>query len=247
MTENNNFGDLTYDVKATSFPKINKDGGMVDSNGNALYEVTGNISHVTKSRQQKPKQVIPESSPSAEQFNHDESSQLGDEDSGSEIEEEGILEEEISDQHAPAPYPCVRGPESKIKGLLNVVKNGGVSKSYSRRGVNRKAGRWAAVVDMEEEHSIEREGTRNHAPSPGPIGKKKGSLNASMEEEEDPEIKQEDPDQEQQVPLPKVPEAKTSSAKGPLGPKFAGVCKLSGSWRRGVPRNAAGLRTWSPE
>ncbi len=40
---------------------------------------------------------------------------------------------------------------------------------------------------------------------------------------------------------------KTTSSRGPLAPKFAGVSKLSGSSRRGVPRNAAGLRKWMAE
>lgn len=243
-----NFGDLAYDLKATSFPKITKYGDIVDSKGNVLHGIMGDISHVTKGRRKKPKQELPESLPPAEHFNNAGLSRAVEEDIGSEIKEGEIAEEEISDQHVPAPCPCERGPVSPKKGTLNVIKNGRISKSSSRRGVDRKAGHQAIhIVDTEEGHSIERERPRDHAPSPEPIDKNKGSLNASVEEEEDPEGKREDPDQEQQLPIPKVPKAKTTSAKGPLGPKFTGVSKLCGSSRRGVPRNAAGLRKWSPE
>ena len=244
----NYLGDLTYDLKATSFPKITKDGNMVDSKGNVSHEIMGDISHVTIGRQQKPKQRVPESLPPAEQLNNARLSQTEEDDSGSEIKEGEIVEEEISDQHAPAPRPSERGPVRKKMGTLNVVKMGRVSKSSSRHGVDRKAGHQAIqIFDMEEGQSIERERTRDHAPSPGPIYKSKRSLNASVGEEEDPQVKQGGTDLEQGLPIPKVPTAKTTSAKRPLGPKFTGVCKLSGSSRRGVPRNAAGLRKWSPE
>ena len=37
--KNNNLGDLKYDLKAQSFPRITKDGGMVDARGNALLGI----------------------------------------------------------------------------------------------------------------------------------------------------------------------------------------------------------------
>ncbi len=58
-------GDLTYDVKATSFPKVTKGGGTVDAKGNVLLGIMGDISHITKRRQQKLKQEFRESLPSA--------------------------------------------------------------------------------------------------------------------------------------------------------------------------------------
>ena len=39
----NNLGDLTYDLKAKSFPRVTKDGGMVDARGNALLGIMGSI------------------------------------------------------------------------------------------------------------------------------------------------------------------------------------------------------------
>ena len=143
-TNQNRLGDLPYDLKATSFPKRTKDGRMLDSKGNFLLGITGDISSATKRRQPKPKQ------------------------------------------------------------------------------------------DLEQ------------APSPESARKNKPPLNVSVEEEEDPEVKQEDDaDQEQGMSAPTTPEAKTNSPKSVLGPKFAGVCKLSGSSRRGVPRRAAKLRNRS--
>ena len=41
--KNNNLGDLTYDLKAQSFPRVTKDGGMVDARGNALLGIMGRI------------------------------------------------------------------------------------------------------------------------------------------------------------------------------------------------------------
>lgn len=191
----NNFGDLTYDVKATSFPKITKDGGMVNANGDTLLGIMGDISSATKRRQPKPKQEDASSSfGGAEDSKNHESSKAEMEDgSGSEIEEGEVIESaERSREQGPSPSP-------------------------------------------------------SPSPSPEPMSRT-GPLNASVEgEEEDPNAKQDDPDQGQQVPTPPTSEVKTTSARGPLGPKFAGVCKLSGSSRRGVPRNAAGLRKRSPE
>ena len=41
--KNNNLGDLTYDLKAKSFPRVTKDGGMVDARGNALLGIMDRI------------------------------------------------------------------------------------------------------------------------------------------------------------------------------------------------------------
>ena len=84
------------------------------------------------------------------------------------------------------------------------------------------------------------------APSLERVGKRKSSLNSNVKkEEEDPEVKQKDSDLEQGMPTPPAPApAKTISTNGP---NFAGVSKLSGSSRRGVPRKAVGLRKWSAE
>ena len=41
--KNNTLGDLTYDLKAKSFPRVTKDGGMVDARGNALLGIMGKI------------------------------------------------------------------------------------------------------------------------------------------------------------------------------------------------------------
>ena len=41
--KNNALGDLTYDLKAKSFPRVTKDGGMVDARGNALLGIMGKI------------------------------------------------------------------------------------------------------------------------------------------------------------------------------------------------------------
>ena len=41
--KNNNLGDLTYDLKAKSFPRVTKDGGMVDARGNALLRIMERI------------------------------------------------------------------------------------------------------------------------------------------------------------------------------------------------------------
>ena len=140
-TNKNRLGDLTYDLKATSFPKLTRDGGMIDSEGNPLLGIMGDICRATKRRQPKPKQK------------------------------------------------------------------------------------------------------RGQAPSPESVRKAKAPPNVSVEEEEDPEVKQEeDSDQEQPVSARTAPEAKTNLPKHVLGPKSAGVSKVCGSSRRGVPRRAAKLR-----
>ena len=54
-SKKNKLGDLTYDVRATSFPRVTRDGGMVDAKGNAVLGVMGDLPRVTKRRQQKPK------------------------------------------------------------------------------------------------------------------------------------------------------------------------------------------------
>ena len=41
--KNNNLGDLKYDLKAKSFPRITKDGGMIDAKGNALLGIMDKI------------------------------------------------------------------------------------------------------------------------------------------------------------------------------------------------------------
>lgn len=41
-------GDLRYDLKATSFPKVTRDGGMVDSRGNALLGIMGDLPRVNR-------------------------------------------------------------------------------------------------------------------------------------------------------------------------------------------------------
>ena len=51
-------GDLTYDLKATSFPKVTRDGGMVDSKGNALLGIMGDLPRVDR-RRQRPRQERP--------------------------------------------------------------------------------------------------------------------------------------------------------------------------------------------
>ena len=184
-SKKNKLGDLTYDVKATSFPKIARDGGMVDAKGNVLLGVMGDIPRVTQRREQKPKQEVPESLAPAENSIYNARSEAEADESDSEIEEGEI--DESAERSEPAP-------------------------------------------------SLER------------VGKRKSSLNSNVkEEEEDPEVKQEDSDLEQGLPTPATAAAKTHSTKGPLGPKFAGVPKLSGSSRRGVPRKAAGPRKWSAE
>lgn len=138
----NRLGDLTYDAKATSLPKVTRDGGMVDSKGNALLGIMGDLPGV-KRRQLKPKPEVPVRLPSAEQ-----------------------------------------------------------------------------AEDAEQEQILERERTRENGPSPEHTGKEEDSLNGSV----------------------KAAKPQKTSTKGPLGPRSAGVYKLTGSSRRGVPRNAAGLR-----
>ena len=138
----NMLGDLTYDAKATSFPKVTRYGGMVDSKGNALLGIMGDLPGV-KRRQLKRKPEVPVRLPSAEQ-----------------------------------------------------------------------------AEDAEQEQIHERERTHENGPSPEHTGKQEDSPNGSV----------------------KAPKPQKTSTKGPLGPRFAGVCKLTGSSRRGVPRNAAGLR-----
>lgn len=196
---------------------------------------------------------------------NDAPSQAEDDDNESEIEEGEIIEEDESDREAPAPSPLETGPMSKKKDFLNGVRNGRISKSSSCRGGNGEAEQ------------------REQVPSSEPMSNgKKGSLNASVEEEQeeeeeaqDSEVKQEDSESEcglevdltqeladleeilgiennlddgleyalgQQAQTLPAPEARISSAKGPLGPKFAGVSKLAGSSRRGVPPKAAWLK-----
>lgn len=138
----NMLGDLTYDPKATSFPKVTRDGGMVDSKGNALLGIMGDLPGV-KRRQLKPKPEVPVRLPSAEQ-----------------------------------------------------------------------------AEDAEQEQILEQERTHENGQSPEHTGKEEDSLNGSV----------------------KSPKPQKTSTKGALGPRFAGVYKLTGSSRRGVPRNAAGLR-----
>ena len=58
-TKISQFGDLTYDAKAKSFPRITRDGGMVDAKGNVLLGVMGNIPYAAEHRQSKPKQQVP--------------------------------------------------------------------------------------------------------------------------------------------------------------------------------------------
>ena len=119
-----------------------------------------------------------------------------------------------------------------------MVKNGGVNKnSYSRR-VKRKAGRQTEAVGIEDDQSTERESTREDTPSSEPQGEEMEDLMASVEDTEDPAIKQEDSDQEEELSELTAPEAKTTLAKNALGSTFAGVSKRSGSSRRGVPRKA---------
>ena len=189
----NRLGDLTYDVRATTFPKITRDGGMVDAKGNPLYGVMDDISYATKRRQPRPKQEDHISLPSAE-------------DSGDSVADQS--EEEESDSEI----------DSEINSEIEEGKD----------------------VDPAEQD-------REQAPSPEAVSKEMAPLDLSVEEEGGPEIKQEeDSDQEQGVSAPTAPAAKTNAAKTVLGPKFAGVCKLSGSSRRGVPRKAARLRKYSP-
>lgn len=177
------FGDLKYDMKATSFPKITQDGGMIDSKGNVLLGVMGDIPRATKPRQPKLKLRMPKNLPLAEHSKESESPQVKIEEMDSDIEEGEIVESE------------------------------------------KQAG--------------------EQAPCPKDMGKKKGPLSASGMEEEDREIKQEDSDLEQQVSIWTIPESKKDTARGPLGPRFAGVAKLCGSSRRGVPRKAEGSRRYS--
>ena len=113
----NNLGDLTYDVKATSFPKVTRDGGMVDSRGNALLGIMSDISHTTQRRQKKPVREGPKSLPSADHSHNIESSHVKHEESESEIEEGEIMEEEESVQQRPAPSPPGSSLRSKKKGL----------------------------------------------------------------------------------------------------------------------------------
>ncbi|CAD6566704.1 MAG: hypothetical protein ASARMPREDX12_008803 [Alectoria sarmentosa] len=243
----NNLGDLTYDLKATSFPKVTRDGGMVDAKGNVLLGIMGDISCITKRRQPKPKQEDSESLPPAENPHYNAPCEAEDDGNEFEIEERGPAEQEDCNQQVPASSPCEKGPVSKRKGPLNVVQNGGVNKSSC--GLSHEVGHQMEVLDMKEAQSIEQDPTREQAPSPSPVGKRKDPLNdATMEEEaKHPRSKQEDPNQKQQAPISIASEAKTKTAKVALGPNFAGVSKLSGSSRLGVPRNAAGLRNYSAE
>ena len=180
----NRLGDLTYDLKATTFPRVTRDGGMVDAKGNPLYGVMGDISYATKRRQPKPKQEDHVSLPPADGCGNNVPDESEEEESDSEIEEGQTFE--------------------------------------------------PAELD------------RELAPSPEAVSKGKAPLYMNVEEEEDPEINQEeDSDQEWESSVRTAPEAKTDSHKHVLGPKFAGICKLSGSSRRGVPRKAARLRKWS--
>ena len=177
----NRLGDLTYDLKATSFPKVTRDGGMIDSKGNVLFGIMGDISCATKRQQPKPRHEDPMGLPPAENSDNDVADEADKEDSDSEIEEEGMIDSTEQD--------------------------------------------------------------REQAPSPESVSKKDGPLNTIAEEEDDPEIKQEeDSDQEQRAPAPTAPKPPNYV----LGPKFAGVSKLSGSSRRGVPRKAARLLRSSP-
>ena len=147
-----------------------------------------------------------------------------DEDHASEIEEGEIEEDDCPAERVPAPAQ---------------VGTYRTSKTSSRRGVDRRAGHQLRVADLEEEQSMERERTREKASSPESTHEEKGLVNASVGKVVDPESEG-DVGQEQQLPTP--PKSKNASTKGPLGLKCAGVCKLSGSSRCGVPRHAAALR-----
>ncbi|CAF9940529.1 MAG: hypothetical protein ALECFALPRED_008704 [Alectoria fallacina] len=242
-----NLGDLKHDLKATSFPKVTRDGGMVDAKGNVLLGIMGDICCITKRRQPKPEQEDSESLPSAEDPRNSAPCEAEDGGSEFEIEKRGPAEQDYCHQQMPASSPRETGPVSKRKGPWNVVQNGGVKKSSC--GLSHEVGHQMELLDMKEAQSIEQDPTREQAPSPSPVGKRKDPLNdATMEgEAKQPNSKQEDPAQEQQAPIPTASEAKTNTGKGALGPNFAGVSKLSGSSRLGVPRNAAGLRNYSAE
>ena len=190
----NSLGDLTYDVRATSFPKIRKDGVMVDAKGNVFRGIMGDISRPTKRRQPKLKRedTGDTTSLAPTDDSNNEPSKVKMEDSESETGEGDIIKEEDPDQRAPAPSPFERGPVSKKKGSFTVVKNGRISGSSSRRAVSRKAERQEEVVDTKEERSMEQGRTREQTPSPEPMRKTIGG----EEEEEEPEIKQEDSDLE---------------------------------------------------
>ena len=220
---------------------------MVDAKGNVLLGIMGDISCITKRRQPKPKQENSESLPPAEDPHNNTPCEAEDDGSEFEIEERGPAEQEDCDQQMPASSPHGIGPVSKRKGPWNVVQNGEVHKSSC--GLSHEVGHQTEVVDMKEAQSIEQDPTREQAPSVSPVGKRKGPLNdTTMEgEEKHPKFKQEDPDQEQHARIPTAPEVKTNTGKDALGPIFARVPKLSGSSRRGVPRNAVGLRSYSAE
>lgn len=113
------------------------------------------------------------------------------------------------------------------------------SKTFSRRGVDRRAGHQVRVADLKEEQGIEREGTREKVSSPESTDEERCPLNASVGKVVDPEG---EGDVGQEQPLPAPSRFKYTSTKGPLGLNFAGVRQLSGSWRCGVPRHAAALR-----
>ena len=49
-TKTDQLGDLTYDLKATSFPKVTRDGGMVDPKGNALLGIMEDLPRVDRRR-----------------------------------------------------------------------------------------------------------------------------------------------------------------------------------------------------
>ena len=128
----NMLGDLTYDVKATCFPKVTRDGGMVDAKGKALLGIMGDIPGVRR-RQLKPRQESPAGLSSAEQVDN-ERPEAEDEDREPEIGEGQIIEEEGATTLATQP------PKSSTKGPLG-PKLAGVYKlaGSSRRGVPRNA------------------------------------------------------------------------------------------------------------
>ena len=210
-----NLGDLAYDVKVRAFPKVTRYGRLVDSKGDTLPEAMGHIPSVAKRLQPKLKLKLkgPVDLSSAEGLDNATSSKMEKIRRDSYIEEGEIIEEESSDQQAQAPDRIESGPSRSGQDPLKAVKNGRVDKKPTRRGVNLRVGRHSKAVDVKEEQSNERE----HSQSLGTSSEQEGSFNT-------------------------VPETQTTPAKDLRGPRLAGVSKLSGSSRRGVPRKAAGLR-----
>ena len=218
----NMLGDLKYSLKAVSFPKTARDGRIVDLKGRNLLGVMDSISFATKPRQSRPKPAVPQRVAPYTEYDDSESG----------VEEGEVNEGSGSAQRASA--PSARGEEGPV-GEENDPRVACVENEEADPAIKQEA-EDPPIKQEEEDPPIKQE-------EEDPPIKQEEEDPPIKQEEADPAIKQQEgSDQEDRKPALTAPEAEETSAKGPLGPRFAGVSKLAGASRRGVPRKAAGLR-----